>query len=171
MQQGVQTRATCKRIAYSTHQRLSHKNFWRLTNLWIHYYGDRLRCFNAVRRVSMGLTDRRKTAKNLVDNRKNWKISTFAVNRVKRVNRKRNFSLDFLVLRKVLNSPLTGWDFLISRLLWLLTLSPPQKLLCLCRREVAGRKKKKARAGHESCLTSLGLRFIGQVDSATYIND
>ena len=28
------------------------------------------------RRVSMGLTDRRKTAKNLVDSRKNWKILT-----------------------------------------------------------------------------------------------
>ena len=27
-------------------------------------------------RVSMGLTDRRKTAKNLVDSRKNWKILT-----------------------------------------------------------------------------------------------
>ena len=26
--------------------------------------------------VSMGLTDRRKTAKNLVDSRKNWKIIT-----------------------------------------------------------------------------------------------
>ena len=29
------------------------------------------------RRVSMGLTDRRETAKNLVDSRKNWKISGF----------------------------------------------------------------------------------------------
>ena len=28
------------------------------------------------KRVSMGLTDRRKTAKNLVDSRKNWKILT-----------------------------------------------------------------------------------------------
>ena len=28
------------------------------------------------RRVSMGLTDRRKTAQNLVDSRKNWKILT-----------------------------------------------------------------------------------------------
>ena len=28
------------------------------------------------KRVSMGLTDRRKTAKNLVHSRKNWKIST-----------------------------------------------------------------------------------------------
>ena len=28
------------------------------------------------RRVLMGLTDRRKTAKNLVDSRKNWKILT-----------------------------------------------------------------------------------------------
>ena len=27
-------------------------------------------------RVSMGLTDRRKAAKNLVDSRKNWKILT-----------------------------------------------------------------------------------------------
>ena len=27
-------------------------------------------------RVSMGLTDRRKTAKNLADSRKNWKILT-----------------------------------------------------------------------------------------------
>ena len=30
----------------------------------------------AFMRVSMGLTDRRKTAKNLVDSRKNWKILT-----------------------------------------------------------------------------------------------
>ena len=29
-----------------------------------------------VKRVSMGLTDRRKTAKNLADSRKNWKILT-----------------------------------------------------------------------------------------------
>ena len=29
-----------------------------------------------VQRVSMGLTDRRKTAKNLVASRKNWKILT-----------------------------------------------------------------------------------------------
>ena len=29
-----------------------------------------------VKRVLMGLTDRRKTAKNLVDSRKNWKILT-----------------------------------------------------------------------------------------------
>ena len=28
------------------------------------------------KRVLMGLTDRRKTAKNLVDSRKNWKILT-----------------------------------------------------------------------------------------------
>ena len=28
------------------------------------------------KRVSMGLTDRRKTAKNLVDSRKDWKILT-----------------------------------------------------------------------------------------------
>ena len=28
------------------------------------------------KRVSMGLTDKRKTAKNLVDRRKNWKILT-----------------------------------------------------------------------------------------------
>ena len=32
--------------------------------------------YHLVQRVSMGLTDRRKTAKNLVDSRKNWKIST-----------------------------------------------------------------------------------------------
>ena len=32
--------------------------------------------FQFVLRVSMGLTDRRKTAKNLVDSRKNWKILT-----------------------------------------------------------------------------------------------
>ena len=30
-----------------------------------------------IRRVSMVLTDRRKTAKNLVDGRKYWKILTF----------------------------------------------------------------------------------------------
>ena len=37
-----------------------------------------------IARVSMGLTDRRKTAKNLVDSRKNWKILTVAVNRVRK---------------------------------------------------------------------------------------
>ena len=31
-------------------------------------------------RVLMGLTDRRKTAKNLVDSRKNWKILTVSRN-------------------------------------------------------------------------------------------
>ena len=30
----------------------------------------------SAKRVSMGLTDRRKTAKNLVESRKNWKILT-----------------------------------------------------------------------------------------------
>ena len=35
-----------------------------------------------LKRVSMGLTDRRKTAKNLADSLKNWKI--LAVNRVKK---------------------------------------------------------------------------------------
>ena len=68
------------------------------------------------KRVSMGLTDRRKTAKNLVDSRKNWKNLT--VNRKEgkkslRVNRKRNCSLDLLTLRKVLNSPMVA--FFISR--------------------------------------------------------
>ena len=29
-----------------------------------------------LKRISMGLTNRRKTAKNLVDSRKNWKILT-----------------------------------------------------------------------------------------------
>ena len=32
------------------------------------------------KRVSMGLTDRRKTAKNLADSRKNWKILTVSRN-------------------------------------------------------------------------------------------
>ena len=32
----------------------------------------------------MGLTDRRKTANNLVDSCKNWKILPLAVNRVKK---------------------------------------------------------------------------------------
>ena len=32
--------------------------------------------FPSLLRVSMGLTDRRKTAKNLADSRKNWKILT-----------------------------------------------------------------------------------------------
>ena len=33
------------------------------------------------------------------------------------------------------------------------------------------KENESTRAGHKSCLTSLGLRFIGQVDSATYIHD
>ena len=32
--------------------------------------------FVLLKRVLMGLTDRRKTAKNLVDSRKNWKVLT-----------------------------------------------------------------------------------------------
>ena len=45
----------------------------------------------------MGLTDRRKTAKNLVDSHKNWKIFTVSRKWSKKgVNRKRNFSLDSL---------------------------------------------------------------------------
>ena len=32
----------------------------------------------------MGLNDKGKTAKNLADSRKNWKILTFAVNKVKK---------------------------------------------------------------------------------------
>ena len=39
-------------------------------------YGDVWELIVAWKRVSMGLTDRRKTAKNLVDSRKNWKILT-----------------------------------------------------------------------------------------------
>ena len=35
-------------------------------------------------RVSMGLTDRRKTAKNLVDSRKNWKMLTVSRKQSKR---------------------------------------------------------------------------------------
>ena len=62
-------------------------------------------------RVLMGLTDRRKTAKNLADSRKNWKILT--------VNRKRKCSLDLLLLMKVLNSLMV--TFFISRLVWLRT--------------------------------------------------
>ena len=36
------------------------------------------------KRVSMGLTDRRKTAKNLVDSRKNWKMLTVSRKQSKR---------------------------------------------------------------------------------------
>ena len=42
----------------------------------------------------MGFADRRKTAKNLVDSRKNGKILTVSLKRVKKVNRKRNCFLD-----------------------------------------------------------------------------
>ena len=42
--------------------------FWRKNNVAIISIG--------YRRVLMELTDRRKTAKNLVDRRKNWKILT-----------------------------------------------------------------------------------------------
>ena len=35
--------------------------------------GDAQVAYGPEKRVSMGLTDRRKTAKNLVDSRKNWK--------------------------------------------------------------------------------------------------
>ena len=46
----------------------------------------------------MGLTDRRKTAKNLVDNRKNWKVLTVSRKQGKeRVNGERNCSLDLLM--------------------------------------------------------------------------
>ena len=45
-------------------------------------------------RVSMGLTDKRKTAKNLVDSRKNRKILTVSRKKGKKVNRKRNCFLD-----------------------------------------------------------------------------
>ena len=55
-------------------------------------------------RVSMGLTDRRKTAKNIVDSRNIQKLKPLAVNTVIRVNRKGNSSLDLLILRKVLHS-------------------------------------------------------------------
>ena len=36
---------------------------------------------DSYKKVSMGLTDRRKTAKNLVDSRKNWKILTVQLKR------------------------------------------------------------------------------------------
>ena len=52
----------------------------------------------------MGLTDRRKTAKNLADSRKNWKILT--------VSRKQGKKE--LTVRKVLNSIMVA--FFISRL-------------------------------------------------------
>ena len=42
----------------------------------------------------MGLTDKRKTAKNLVDSRKNGKILTVSRKKSKKVNRKRNCFLD-----------------------------------------------------------------------------
>ena len=42
----------------------------------------------------MGLTDKRKTAKNLVDSRKNGKILTVSRKKGKKVNRKRNCFLD-----------------------------------------------------------------------------
>ena len=71
-------------------------------------------------RVLMGLTDRRKTAKNVVESRKNWKILTDSRKYgKKKVNRKRNCSLDLLLLRKVLNSLMVA--FFISRLVWLRT--------------------------------------------------
>ena len=31
-------------------------------------------------------------------------------------------------------------------------------------------KEKRKRAGHESCLTSLGLRFVGRVESALFLD-
>ena len=43
-------------------------------------YSGRFFDFNISKRVSMGLTDRRKTAKNLADSRKNWKILTVSRN-------------------------------------------------------------------------------------------
>ena len=71
-------------------------------------------------RVLMGLTDRRKTAKNVVESRKNGKILTDSRKYgKKKVNRKRNCSLDLLLLRKVLNSLMVA--FFISRLVWLRT--------------------------------------------------
>ena len=49
----------------------------------------------------MGLTDRRKTAKNLVDSRKNWKILTFSRKRAKILadNRKSHQPMETLVQR------------------------------------------------------------------------
>ena len=70
----------------------------------------------------MGLTDRRKTAKNLVDSRKNWKILTVSRKLGKKeLTVKKNGYLDLLLLRnfKVLNS-LMG-SFFISWLVWLRT--------------------------------------------------
>ena len=61
-----------------------------------------------------------------------------------------------LILGKVLNSLMT-MGFLFSRLLWFLTLSPPQSTLC--RRE-AGRKKKKAR-GARALLDLTWPAFCG----------
>ena len=55
-----------------------------------------------------GVANRRKTAKNLVDSGKNWNFWPLAVNRERKVNHKRNCSLDLSILRTVLNSLMTG---------------------------------------------------------------
>ena len=47
-------------------------------------------------------------------------------------------------------------------------LSPLQRPLCVAGRLLGERKRK--RMGHESCLTSLGLRFVGRVDSALFLD-
>ena len=47
---------------------------WYLTKSEKEIYRKEYNIFS--KRVSMGLTDRRKTTKNLVDSRKNWKILT-----------------------------------------------------------------------------------------------
>ena len=46
------------------------------SNTWNGYTADNQEERLFFKIVSMGLTDRRKTAKNLVDSRKNWKILT-----------------------------------------------------------------------------------------------
>ena len=47
-------------------------------------------------------------------------------------------------------------------------LSPSQRPLCVAGRLLGERKRN--RAGHESSLTSLGLRFVGRVDSALFLD-
>ena len=47
-------------------------------------------------------------------------------------------------------------------------LSPLQRPLCVAGRLLGERKRR--RMGHESCLTSLGLRFVGRVDSALFLD-
>ena len=52
----------------------SRKEIWPIVSAFLQLRYVRSIKLHSIKRVSMGLTDKRKTAQNLVDSRKNWKI-------------------------------------------------------------------------------------------------